>query len=157
MNIGDYLKALEKIGVKFVSTSDIGELRKLYSKHVLPKPQRECFKTITLKNKRTSTNSNTLVCTATVKRIKFVRKDSVVKEVTTSAKKRPSTETAVIANKCMILDKKSNVSVQGDSSVTTSVDHKAIKPNSKRVQFSEDVTESIYVPPKFKKTAVSWP
>ena len=149
MNIGDYLKALEIIGVKSISTSDIGELKRLYCEHVVAKPQRPCFNS-NLKNKRTNADSSV---STNVKRIKFVRNNSVVKEVKTLTKKgissAESTDEGVNPAQSCELSKPLTC-------MKPSVD-KDSKPNLKRVQFSEDVTVSSYVQPKFKKSAVSWP
>ena len=122
MNIGDYLHALEKIGIKFIATSDINELKRLYTMHVLPKPQRDCFKQH-VNSKRVVSG----VSSKKVKRIKLVKKESVVSKAVTNNTSRGETEKG-----------------------TT-------KSNLKRVQFSDDVTVSEYVKPKFQKTAVSWP
>lgn len=125
MNIGDYLQALENIGIKFISASDIAELRKLYFMHVIPKPQRDCFRE-NVNNKRVALDE----CSKKIKRIKIVKNDSCVKKVTKSV--------ASISSK--------------DASKKD-----IVKPSLKRVQFSEDVSVSEYVKPKFQKTAVSWP
>jgi hypothetical protein len=154
MNIGDYLKALEETGVKFITTSNIGQLKDLYCKHVLPKPQRECFK-VHHKNKRTSSGASV---GGKVKRIKIVRKDCVVKEVKTSATNRISTApSSTDINADVNSGDSSSVSNQDSSSKAPAAADQNLKPNLKRLQFSEDVSVLTYKEPKFKKTAVSWP
>ena len=151
MNIGDYLKALEQSGVKVITTSDTEHLKNLYWKHVLPKPQRECFK-VHFKNKRAAKSQ----ISSKIKRVKIVKKGSSAKELKTQAQKTisklPSAESRVNSNS----NCKNRSS--GQESLSSKASAQSIQSDHiKRIRFSEDVRVLTYEQPKFKKTAVLWP